>query len=38
MLEISKLTSGYGSAQILNEANLTLGSKEVVAVLGRNGV
>ncbi|MEL6203069.1 MAG: ABC transporter ATP-binding protein [Pseudomonadota bacterium] len=38
MLKIDKLTSGYGSARILNGANLSLGTKEVVAILGRNGV
>lgn len=38
MLKVENLTSGYGSAQILNGVNLELGDKEVVAVLGRNGV
>ncbi|MDA4848689.1 urea ABC transporter ATP-binding subunit UrtE [Hoeflea poritis] len=38
MLTVQHLTSGYGSAKILNGVNLDLGSKEVVAILGRNGV
>lgn len=38
MLKIKQLTAGYGSAQILNGTNIHLRSKEVVALLGRNGV
>ena len=38
MLTIEALASGYGSAQILNHANLKVGKGEVVALLGRNGV
>ncbi len=38
MLRVGKLTSGYGSAQILNGVDFELGAREVVAVLGRNGV
>lgn len=38
MLKVKQLTSGYGSAQILNGTNIELRNKEVVALLGRNGV
>lgn len=38
MLAVGKLTSAYGSAQILNGVDLTVGKGEVVALLGRNGV
>lgn len=38
MFAIKGLTSAYGSAQILNGATLDVGSGEVVALLGRNGV
>ncbi len=38
MLTINALTSGYGSAQILNGVDLEVGKGEVLALLGRNGV
>lgn len=38
MLNIDAITSGYGSAQILNGVDLTVRQGEVVALLGRNGV
>jgi len=38
MLKVNNLTAGYGSAQILNGASLELKNKEVLALLGRNGV
>ena len=37
MLELKRLNSGYGRAQVLFDFELTLGSGEVVALLGRNG-
>ena len=38
MLSIGKLTSGYGSIQVLNGVDLELGDREVVALMGRNGM
>ena len=38
MLELNQLTAAYGSAQILNGVELNIGKKEVVALIGRNGV
>ncbi|WP_327088851.1 ABC transporter ATP-binding protein [Nonomuraea sp. NBC_01738] len=38
MLTIEGLTSGYGRAQVLHGADLTLETGRAVAVLGRNGV
>ena len=38
MLSIEKLTSGYGSIQVLNGVDLKLGDREVVALMGRNGM
>lgn len=38
MLKVEQLTSGYGSAQVLNGVDLQVKKKEVVALLGRNGV
>ncbi|MGL4321052.1 MAG: urea ABC transporter ATP-binding subunit UrtE [Paracoccaceae bacterium] len=38
MLTIKDLKAGYGSAQILNGVELAVQPKEVVALLGRNGV
>jgi urea ABC transporter ATP-binding protein UrtE len=38
MLKVDQLTAGYGSAQVLNGVDLDIKSKEVVALLGRNGV
>jgi len=38
MLEIKKLSSGYGSSQILREVNLTIERSEISGLLGRNGM
>lgn len=38
MLSIENLTAGYGSARILNGIDLSVAPREVVALLGRNGV
>lgn len=38
MLEISGLDSYYGQAQVLWQASLTVGQREIVALLGRNGM
>jgi branched-chain amino acid transport system ATP-binding protein len=37
MLELKRLNSGYGRAQVLFDFDLQLGAGEVVALLGRNG-
>ncbi len=38
MFQISNLASGYGQSQILHELNLDVAKKEIVAVMGRNGM
>lgn len=38
MLEISDLKTGYGGMEVLRGVNLDVGSSELVAVLGSNGV
>lgn len=38
MFSISNLVSGYGQSQILHELNLNVAKKEIVAVMGRNGM
>ncbi|MBV2186788.1 MAG: ABC transporter ATP-binding protein [Rhizobium sp.] len=38
MLTVHALTSAYGSAQMLNGLSVEIGRREVVAILGRNGV
>ncbi|MFI6298454.1 ABC transporter ATP-binding protein [Nonomuraea sp. NPDC050790] len=38
MLTVQDLTAGYGTAQVLHGADLTLDQGRAVAVLGRNGV
>ena len=38
MLEISKLHAGYGSVEILRGIDLAVGPREIIAVLGSNGV
>jgi branched-chain amino acid transport system ATP-binding protein len=37
MLEISKLNSFYGKIQALHDVELTVGDKEIVALIGSNG-
>ena len=38
MFTISNLASGYGQSQILHDLNLNVAKREIVAVMGRNGV
>jgi branched-chain amino acid transport system ATP-binding protein len=38
MLEVSGLVAGYGGAPVLRGIDITVGSGEIVAVLGANGV
>jgi branched-chain amino acid transport system ATP-binding protein len=38
LLEVDRLSSGYGRAVVLHEVSLRLGEGEALAVLGRNGV
>jgi branched-chain amino acid transport system ATP-binding protein len=38
VLEVLDLDAGYASARVLNGISLTVGEREVVAVLGRNGM
>ena len=38
MFQISKLTSGYGQSQILHDLDLAVARREIVAVMGRNGM
>ena len=38
MFKISQLASGYGQSQILHELDLNVDKKEIVAVMGRNGM
>ncbi|TBV03242.1 urea ABC transporter ATP-binding subunit UrtE [Phytopseudomonas dryadis] len=38
MFSISNLASGYGQSQILHELDLDVAKKEIVAVMGRNGM
>ena len=38
MFQIDNLVSGYGQSQILHELNLDVAKKEIVAVMGRNGM
>jgi branched-chain amino acid transport system ATP-binding protein len=37
MLEVARLSGGYGRAQVLFDLRLEIGAGEVVALLGRNG-
>ena len=37
MLKINNLISGYGTVQILNGANMSVGKQSIVALLGGNG-
>src|SRR5437867_4541648 len=38
LLELRDLTAGYGSGDILQGVTLKVGSGEIVATIGRNGV
>ena len=38
MFQISNLASGYGQSQILHDLNLDVQKREIVAVMGRNGM
>lgn len=38
MLKVEKLTSGYGSVKVIDDLDLQLGTCEVVALMGRNGM
>lgn len=38
MFQINNLVSGYGQSQILHELELDVAKKEIVAVMGRNGM
>ena len=38
MFQIENLVSGYGQSQILHQLNLDVEKKEIVAVMGRNGM
>jgi len=38
MFKISQLASGYGQSKILHELDLNVEKKEIVAVMGRNGM
>src|SRR5437763_13362922 len=38
MLSVSRLTSGYGKKQILRGITLAVGEREVVSLMGRNGM
>jgi urea transport system ATP-binding protein len=37
-LEIEKLTSGYGTSQVVSDVSFTLAKSEVLAIVGRNGM
>ena len=37
LLEVERLSAGYGSVQVLHELSLTIDAGEIVAVLGSNG-
>jgi branched-chain amino acid transport system ATP-binding protein len=37
LLEVERLTAGYGAAQVLHDVDLTVDAGEVVVVLGANG-
>lgn len=37
LLEIRKLTAGYGNVPIINEIDLSLGEREIVVIAGPNG-
>ena len=37
LLEVSKLTAGYGAAPVLHSIDLSIDQGQIVAVLGANG-
>ena len=38
IFSVSGVDSGYGQSQVIHELNLDVGKKEIVAVMGRNGM
>lgn len=38
MLTVNQYDVAYGQSKVINDMNLTIGSNEIVAVLGRNGM
>lgn len=38
LLEIQSLCSGYGQSEVIHDISLTVHAKEIVAVMGRNGM
>ncbi len=38
MFNVSKLASGYGQSQVINDLDFTVDKQEIVAVMGRNGM
>ncbi len=38
MFNIDKLSCGYGQSQILHDLDLNVAKREIVAVMGRNGM
>jgi urea transport system ATP-binding protein len=38
MLTVAHLTSGYGQSRVINDLSFTIGSSEIVAIMGRNGM
>ena len=38
MFSVNGLDSGYGQSQVIHDLNLEVGKKEIVAVMGRNGM
>ncbi len=38
LLSVSELTSGYGAVRIINDVSFDVAEREIVAVIGRNGV
>ncbi len=38
MFNVDKLSCGYGQSQILHDLDLAVAKREIVAVMGRNGM
>ena len=38
MFNVSHLASGYGQSQVIHDLNFTVEKKEIVAIMGRNGM